>query len=101
MPAIPHVVRRGAVFYWRRRIPAALAESRKSATLLLGLRTSDPRRARFLAGQITALVDLHFLPAAMNDRLTQSQLQTIFREVSMLLSGYQLSVDHEGILRTT
>jgi hypothetical protein len=81
MPAISHVVRRGAIFYWRRRIPAALAESCKSATLLLGLRTSDSRRARFLVGQITALVDLHLLPAAMSNGLTQSQLQTIFREV--------------------
>jgi len=52
VPAIPHVVRRGAFYYWRRRLPSALAESRNSATLILGLRTSNPRRARFLAGQI-------------------------------------------------
>ena len=81
MPAIPHVIRRGAIYYWRRRLPAPLAESRKSATLLLGLRTSDSRRARFLAGQVTALVDLHFFPAVMNQRLNQKQIQTIFRDV--------------------
>jgi hypothetical protein len=51
VPAIPHVVRRGAVYYWRRRMPARLAESKRSATLLLGLRTSDPRRARVLAAE--------------------------------------------------
>jgi integrase len=81
VPAIPHVIRRGAVYYWRRRLPAALAQTRKSATLILGLRTSDSRRARFLASQVTALVDLHFLPAVMNQRLNQKQIQTIFRDV--------------------
>ncbi len=80
MPAIPHVVRRGAVYYWRRRMPARLAESKRSATLLLGLRTSDPRRARVLAAEITALADLCFFPALMNRRLSPSQIQTIFRE---------------------
>ena len=81
MPAIPHVIRRGANYYWRRRLPAPLAESRGSATLILGLRTSNSRRARFLAGQITALVDLHFFPAVMNHRLTPQQIQSIFRDV--------------------
>ncbi len=62
MPAIPHVVRRGAFYYWRRRLPS---ESRNSATLILGLGASNPRRARFLAGQISALADRCFFPAAM------------------------------------
>jgi hypothetical protein len=48
MPAIPNVVRRGAAYYWRRRVPAPLAESKRPATLTLALRTCDPRRARFL-----------------------------------------------------
>jgi integrase len=81
VPAIPHVVRRGAFYYWRRRLPAALAESRKSATLMLGLRTSDPTRARFLAGQISALADRCFFPVAMNHQLSHQQLQQIFRDV--------------------
>src|SRR5271165_1492977 len=61
-------------------MPARLAESKRSATLLLGLRTSDPRRARVLAAEITALADLCFFPAVMNLRLSQQQLQSIFRE---------------------
>ena len=80
MPAIPNAVRRGAIYYWRRRVPARLAKSKRSATLLLGLRTSDPRRARVLAAEITALADLCFFPAVMNLRLSQQQLQSIFRE---------------------
>ncbi|WP_157234876.1 DUF6538 domain-containing protein [Methylosinus sp. LW4] len=81
MPAIPHVVRRGAFYYWRRRLPSALAESRNSATLILGLRTSNPGRARFLAGQISALADRCFFPAAMTSRLSQQQIQKVFRIV--------------------
>ncbi len=81
MPAILHVVRRGAIYYWRRRLPAAVAESRRSATILLGLRTSNSRRARFLASQITALVDLHFLLAVMIQHISQQQIQRIFRDV--------------------
>ena len=81
MPAIPHAIRRGAVYYFRRRLPAALAELRKSATLILGLRTSDPRRARFLAGQLAALADLYLFPAAMQYRLSQQQTQQLFRNV--------------------
>ena len=38
-PSIPHVVRRGAAYCWRRRIPSRLAESPGFVTLLLGLRT--------------------------------------------------------------
>ena len=80
MPAIPHVIRRGAVYYWRRRLPAALAESRGSATLLLGLRTRDPRRARLLGCQVSALADL-FLTDPMTQRLSQAQIQALFRNV--------------------
>jgi hypothetical protein len=87
MPAIPNTVRRGAIYYWRKRLPAPLAESRGSATLILRLRTSDPRRARFLANQITAIADLHFFPALQMTRLSQKQIQTIFRDVFHPSSG--------------
>ena len=96
MPAIPHVTRRGAIYYWRRRLPVEFAQSKKSTTLLLGLRTSDSRRARFLASQITALVDLHFLPAIMNQHLSQQQIQSIFRDVfTRHLSKLELVVARE------
>jgi len=47
----------------------------------LGLRTSVSRRARYLAGQVAALVDLHVLPAVILQRLSQQRIQNIFREV--------------------
>ena len=59
-----------------------LAESQRSATLVLALGTRDPRRARKLAAQINAVSDLYLFPALMDQpRLTQSQLQAIFRKV--------------------
>jgi hypothetical protein len=57
-----------------------IANRRKSAILILGLRTSDSRRARFLGGQITALADLFFRDA-MHLRLSFDALQTVFRNV--------------------
>lgn len=82
MPAIPHVIRRGAAYYWRRRVPSAFAESQRSATLVLALGTRDPNRARKLAAQINAVADLYLFPALMDQpRLTQRQLQAIFRKV--------------------
>ena len=82
MPAIPTVVRRGAAYYWRRRLPAGLAESKRSATLVMALRTRDPRRARFLATQLNAVADRYLFPAFMTEpRLTHQQMQTIFRQV--------------------
>jgi hypothetical protein len=75
-------VRRGAFYYWRRRLPSALAESRNSATLILGLRTSNPGRARHLAGQISALADRCFFPAAMTSRLSQPQIQKVWRRAN-------------------
>jgi hypothetical protein len=82
IPAIPTVVRRGAAYYWRRRLPAGLAESKRSATLVMALRTHAPRRARFLATQLNAVADRYLFPAFMTEpRLTHQQMQTIFRQV--------------------
>ena len=60
MPGIPTVIRRGAAYYLRRRLPAALAESKRSATLVMALRARDPRRARFLATRLNAAVDRYW-----------------------------------------
>ncbi|WP_371441517.1 DUF6538 domain-containing protein [Methylosinus sp. R-45379] len=92
VPAIPHVVRRGAYYYWRRRLPSALAESRNSATLILGLGASNPGRARYLAGQISALADRCFFPAAMTSRLSQPQIQRVFRVVFTRLPRRSASI---------
>jgi hypothetical protein len=49
--------------------------------LILALRTTDPRRARLLAAQISALADLYQFPAFMTQPLTQPQRLSIFRAV--------------------
>ncbi|WP_299558636.1 site-specific integrase [uncultured Sulfitobacter sp.] len=50
MALAAHTVRRSAIYYWRRRLPAALG----GKTLLISLQTPDPNAARRLAALVTA-----------------------------------------------
>lgn len=84
MPAIAHAYRRGATYTWRRRIPRSLCRFCKGDALIVSLGTCDPRRARFLAGQLTAYSDELFY-RAMADAdpdivMTRRQLDGVFRE---------------------
>jgi hypothetical protein len=84
MPAIAHAYRRGATYTWRRRIPRSLCRFCKGDALIVSLGTCDPRRARFLAGQLTAYSDELF-HRAMADAdpeivMTRRQLDGVFRE---------------------
>lgn len=49
-----HLFRRGAVYQWRRRLPA---QSTETCTLQVSLRTTDPNQARILARRLTAESD--------------------------------------------
>ncbi|NEU15072.1 tyrosine-type recombinase/integrase, partial [Methylobacterium sp. BTF04] len=84
MPAIPHAYRRGATYSWRRRIPQPLCQFCKVEALIVSLGTRDPRRARFLAGQLTAHSDDLFQRAmTYTDTdivMTRRQLDGVFRE---------------------
>jgi integrase len=52
MPAVFHVLRRGAVYYWRRRFPAA-AGTGPGPALVVSLGTKDLDEARRLAATLT------------------------------------------------
>ncbi|MCY1644065.1 DUF6538 domain-containing protein [Methylorubrum sp. SL192] len=84
MPAIAHAYRRGATYTWRRRIPQPLCRFCKGEALIVSLGTRDPRRARFLAGQLTAHSDDMFQRAMANADpdivMTRRQLDGVFRE---------------------
>ncbi|MFK5599172.1 DUF6538 domain-containing protein [Methylobacterium sp. HMF5984] len=84
MPAIAHAYRRGATYSWRRRIPQPLCQFCKGESLIVSLGTRDPRRARFLAGQLTAHSDDLFQHAMANADpdivMTCRQLDGVFRE---------------------
>ncbi len=54
VPVVSNLERRGAVYYWRRRVPPTLARTTGLTHLKLSLRTREPRQARFLAAQMDA-----------------------------------------------
>jgi hypothetical protein len=83
VPSIPNTYRRGAAYYWRRRIPGTKRGKVALRQLVVSLGTRDPARARYLAGQLTALSDQLF--ASMRDPFDQTvatpdQLERLFRE---------------------
>ena len=82
MPSIAHAYRRGATYSWRRRIPRPLTRFCKVDALIVSLGTRDPRRARFLAGQLTAHSDDLFQRAMADPDIvmTRRQLDGVFRE---------------------
>jgi hypothetical protein len=42
MPIAPHLTRRGAVYYWRRRLPPRLAAFQNRKHVLMTLLTASP-----------------------------------------------------------
>jgi hypothetical protein len=71
--------RRGAVYYWRRRIPARFALAIGTNWLKLSLRTREPVRARFLATQLDATAADLFM-TTVPDAITKEQLAKLFRK---------------------
>lgn len=84
MPAIAHAFRRGASYSWRRRIPLPLTRFCRAGQIVVSLRTRDPARARFLAGQLTAHSDRLFHRAMTAPEpdliMSRRQLDGIFRD---------------------
>lgn len=66
---IPHLEKRRAGFFYRRRIPSSLRPSNldPGSYLCLSLRTHVPADAKVLAARLTALCDLAFAKAAERD----------------------------------
>lgn len=81
--------RRGAVYYWRRRVPATFALATGANWLKLSLRTREPVRARFLAAQLDATAAELFM-TTLPDAITKEQLATLFRKA---LLGHEAKLD--------
>ena len=80
MPLAHHLVRRGAVCYWRRRWPRRLATCGNRRHVFLSLKTTSAGRARSLAAQL----DAGFEEIVMTTNaalLTTGQLDAIMRGV--------------------
>ena len=61
MSVAAHHERRGAVYYWRQRWPAALAGRLGQRRLVLSLKTKDYRQACYLGAQLDAAAVAMFL----------------------------------------
>ncbi len=86
MPSIPHVERRGAVYYWRRRLPAPLSKSLNGSHLVLSLGTKEPAVARQLAavldGEAVAMASAAGEVDGFDHRLSAEQLRGMFAQVA-------------------
>jgi len=80
MAVVSHLLRRGAVYYWRRKVPRRLVACANRKHLLISLRTWNPVHARSLAIRLDAVIeDLIVMPEA--PFLTQAQLDGMLRDV--------------------
>ena len=80
MSAVSHVLRRGAVYYWRRKVPRALAGRLARSHLTLSLRTWNPAHARSLGAVLDALIEELLVMPDHDGFLTQAQLDAMLRD---------------------
>ena len=81
MPLAHHLVRRGAVYYWRRRMPRRLATCSNRRHVFLSLKTSSADRARSLAVQLDAAFEEIVMLTTNASLLNAGQLDVIMRGV--------------------
>jgi hypothetical protein len=86
MPAIPNVIRRGAIYYWRRRLPKSAATSLgcKQVLLSISLCTADSGIARRKGARMTAF-SLDVFEYGRQNMVTQEQLTNIMRHEAQRL----------------
>ena len=78
MPVVSNLERRGAVYYWRRRMPPQLARIAGRTHLKISLQTKEPAHARFLAAHLDATA-AHVFMSADPRFITKEQLTELFR----------------------
>ncbi|WP_454620457.1 DUF6538 domain-containing protein [Bradyrhizobium cenepequi] len=77
-----HIFRRDAVYYWRRRVPRALASLLDRPHLLMSLKTTSHVVARRLAAQLDLILEDAAMFADGDDpNLSRSQIETMLRGV--------------------
>ena len=77
-----HLYRRGAVYYWRRKVPSELARHAGRAHLLLSLRTWNPSHARSLARVLDGTLE-EFMVSTKSAFLTRAQLDGMLKDVML------------------
>jgi hypothetical protein len=76
-----HLVRREAVYYWRRKLPAGLAAFQNHRHALISLRTRDPELARRFAVRLDAAFEDVRTACELGSYLTRHQLDAMLRQV--------------------
>ncbi|MET4072594.1 hypothetical protein ABID58_007423 [Bradyrhizobium sp. S3.2.6] len=78
-----HIFRRSAAYYyWRRRVPCALANLMERPHLFLSLKTTSRTAARRLAAQLDVILeDAAMLADSFDPHLSKSQIETMLRRV--------------------
>ncbi|MEH2506376.1 DNA-binding transcriptional ArsR family regulator [Bradyrhizobium sp. AZCC 1578] len=77
-----HIFRREATYYWRRRVPRALAIFQGRPHVFMSLRTTSPVTARRLAIQLDAILeDAAMLAENADLHLSRSQIETMLGAV--------------------
>lgn len=89
MSASSHLERRGAVYYYRRRLPRWLSDRIGQRFLILSLKTREPMAARYIAAQLDAVFAKMTLETS-DFWISKAQLQDFFRH------AYRV---HEEIVR--
>ena len=78
MPAITNVFRRGAVYYWRRRLPAGQLPLVKCSTFTCSLATKEQSRARPIADFVNARFVL-LLQSSMRFTVTDEEINQLLQ----------------------
>ncbi|MDP3600253.1 MAG: tyrosine-type recombinase/integrase [Bosea sp. (in: a-proteobacteria)] len=78
MAVASHLERRGAVYYWRRRLPESLARRLNQRCVVVSLRTRELKSARYLAAQLDAAAE-KMLVSPPAQWVTKEQLKDFFR----------------------
>ncbi len=95
MPAIPHVIRRGAIYYWRRRLPPL--SPCKARVITLSLHTADARLARQKAAFLTAQSQ-HPFEKARRGMLNDTEITTIMRLAALEIEERYKIAHLEGLV---
>lgn len=78
MAVASHLERRGAVYYWRRRLPEGLAQRLNQRWIVVSLRTRERKSARYLAAQLDAAAE-KMMASPPAQWITKDQLKDFFR----------------------
>ena len=95
MSLTENLQRRGAVYYWRRRLPPLLAVRHSTTYIKMSLRTKDPKQARMLAAQLNCCaIDIFESPSMT--LISKEQLSDFFkRAFEQHLRKLSLNLDVE------